>query len=125
MKRVSPEVMRRFSQYRWPGNVRELRNMLESMMVLAEGDMLTERDLPDRIAAGAAPTSNAQELPTGLTMEELERLAITKALDQFGGNRTHAANRLGISVRTLQRKLRQYELERRGKSFPNDVLTQA
>jgi DNA-binding NtrC family response regulator len=125
MKRVSPDVMRRFSQYRWPGNVRELRNMLESMMVLAEGDILTERDLPDRIAAGAAPTSNAQELPTGLTMEELERLAITKALDQFGGNRTHAANRLGISVRTLQRKLRQYELERRGKSFPNDVLTQA
>jgi DNA-binding NtrC family response regulator len=124
-KRVSPEVMRRFQQYRWQGNVRELRNTLESMMVLAEGDVLTERDLPDRIAGGATPTTNAQEIPTGLTMEELERLAITKALDQFGGNRTHAANRLGISVRTLQRKLRQYELERRGKSFPNDVLTQA
>ncbi len=124
-KRISPEVMRRFQQYRWQGNVRELRNTLESMMVLAEGDMLTERDLPDRIAGGAMPTTNAQEIPTGLTMEELERLAITKALDQFGGNRTHAANRLGISVRTLQRKLRQYELERRGKPFPNDVLTQA
>src|SRR3954452_10713254 len=124
-KRVSPEVMRRFQQYRWQGNVRELRNTLESMMVLAEGDVLTERDLPDRTAGGSAPVSSVQEIPTGLTMEELERLAITKALDQFGGNRTHAANRLGISVRTLQRKLRQYELERRGKSFPNDVLTQA
>ena len=45
-------------------------------------------------------------------MEELERLAITQALDQCGGNRTHAATRLGISVRTLQRKLRQYEMER-------------
>ncbi len=124
-KRISPEVMRRFQQYRWPGNVRELRNTLESMMVLAEGDTLTERDLPERIAGGSAPSGNPQEVPTGLTMEELERLAITKALDQFAGNRTHAANRLGISVRTLQRKLRQYELERRGKSFPNDVLTQA
>lgn len=124
-KRISPEVMRRFQQYRWPGNVRELRNTLESMMVLAEGETLTERDLPDRIAGGPATAAGAQEIPTGLTMEELERLAITKALDQFGGNRTHAANRLGISVRTLQRKLRQYELERRGKSFPNDVLTQA
>jgi len=125
LKRISPEVMRKFQQYRWQGNVRELRNMLESMMVLADGDVLGERDLPDRIAAGVAPTNASSEIPTGLTMDELERLAITKALDQFGGNRTHAANRLGISVRTLQRKLRQYELERRGKSFPNDVLTQA
>src|SRR5262249_30658746 len=49
-KRVSPEVMRRFQMYRWPGNVRELRNTLESMMVLAEGDTLTDRDLPERIA---------------------------------------------------------------------------
>src|SRR3989440_11580850 len=50
-KRVSPEVMRRFSAYRWPGNVRELRNVLESMMVLAEGETLTEKDLPDEVAA--------------------------------------------------------------------------
>jgi DNA-binding NtrC family response regulator len=61
-----------------------------------------------------------------LTMEELEKLAITKALDQCGGNRTHAAERLDISVRTLQRKLRQYELEK-NRSGPNyrDVLTEA
>lgn len=124
-KRVAPEVMRRFQQYRWQGNVRELRNMLESMMVLADGDVLTERDLPDRLTTAVPQAGTAQEIPAGLTMEELERLAITKALDQFAGNRTHAANRLGISVRTLQRKLRQYELERRGKSLPNDVLTQA
>src|SRR3954469_14249810 len=124
-KRVSPEVMRRFQQYRWQGNVRELRNTLESMMVLAEGDVLTERDLPDRIAEGSTPATDPKEIPTGLTMEELERLAITKALDQYAGNRTHAANRLGISVRTLQRKLRQYELERRAKPYLNDVLTEA
>jgi DNA-binding NtrC family response regulator len=120
-KRVSPEVMRRFQQYRWPGNVRELRNALESMMVLAEGEVLTERDLPDRIAeASTTATLAPKEIPTGLTMEELEKLAITKALDQCQGNRTHAANRLGISVRTLQRKLRQYELERRVKPLPNE-----
>jgi two-component system response regulator AtoC len=123
-KRVSPEVMRRFQQYRWPGNVRELRNTLESMMVLADGDTLTERDLPERIAESAAQTASAKEIPTGMTMEELERLAIMRALDQYGGNRTHAANRLGISVRTLQRKLRQYELERRVKPL-TDVMAQA
>ena len=96
------------------GNVRELRNALESMMVLADGEMLTENDLPERIVAGASEGPAPKEIPTGLTMEELEKLAITKALDQCSGNRTHAAERLGISVRTLQRKLRQYELERGG-----------
>lgn len=124
-RRIAPEVMRRFQHYRWPGNVRELRNTLESMMVLAEGDVLTERDLPERICAGE-PTSGAPEIPAGLTMDQLERLAITKALDQSGGNRTHAANRLGISVRTLQRKLRQYEVERNhSPASPTESVPQA
>src|SRR5687768_17301074 len=122
-RKISAEVMRRFQQYRWPGNVRELRNTLESMMVLADGDTLTERDLPERIAESAPQLTTTKEIPTGMTMEELERLAIMRALDQYGGNRTHAANRLGISVRTLQRKLRQYEMERRVKPL-NDVVTQ-
>ncbi len=124
-RKVSPEVMRRFTSYRWPGNVRELRNTLESMMVLADGEIMTERDLPERITEASQSPTTAKEVPTGVTMEELEKLAIIKALDQCGGNRTHAANRLGISVRTLQRKLRQYELERRVKPFPNDILTEA
>ncbi len=123
--RVSPEVMRRFMQFRWPGNVRELRNTLESMMVLADGEILTEKDLPEKIMAGSGEFSSPKDIPTGLTMEELERLAITKALDQCAGNRTHAATRLGISVRTLQRKLRQYEMERGGQSYSDDVLTEA
>jgi transcriptional regulator with PAS, ATPase and Fis domain len=122
-RKISPEVMRRFQIYRWPGNVRELRNTLESMMVLADGEMLTERDLPERIAEGSLPHSVPQQIPTGMTMDELEKLAITKALDQYGGNRTHAANRLGISVRTLQRKLRQYELEKPVAPVSGDVLT--
>jgi transcriptional regulator with PAS, ATPase and Fis domain len=122
-KRIAPEVLRRFQTYRWPGNVRELHNTLESMMVLAEGDMLTERDLPQHIAEASENLPSPKEIPVGLTMEELERLAITKALDQYKGNRTHAANRLGISVRTLQRKLRQYELERNVKApVPTDDL---
>ena len=97
--------------YRWPGNVRQLRHILESMMVLAEGDMLTERDLPDEIAEGSLAGVPNKDLPTGMTMEELEKLAIQKALEQSGGKRTRAAESLGISVRTLQRKLRQYQME--------------
>jgi DNA-binding NtrC family response regulator len=124
-RRISPEVMRRFQSYRWPGNVRELRNVLESMMVLAEAETLTENDLPEQIAAGAAATSKPSEIPTGLTMEELEKLAITKALHQCAGNRTHAADRLGISVRTLQRKLRLYAMEQRPPLESDSVLSEA
>jgi DNA-binding NtrC family response regulator len=122
-KRMSPEVMRRFMAYRWPGNVRELRNTLESMMVLADGELLTENDLPERITQEALPQVASGAIPSGLTMEQLERLAITKTLTECAGNRTHAAARLGISVRTLQRKLRQYELDGgRDNSTPGDVL---
>ena len=93
-------------------------------MVLADGEVLEEHDLPDRIAVSAADTTPAREIPTGLTMDELEKLAITKALETCNGNRTHAAQKLNISVRTLQRKLRQYDLERKLKPFPGDVLTE-
>jgi len=110
-RKIDPGVMRRFMAYRWPGNVRELRNTLESMMVLAEGDVLMEKDLPAQITEGSAGGLPNKDLPTGMTMEELERLAITKALEQSGGKRTRAAESLGISVRTLQRKLRQYQME--------------
>lgn len=123
-RRISPEVMRRFEAYRWPGNVRELRNTLERMMVLADGEVLTENDLPEEIMAASNDLSAPKEMTANMTMDELEKLAITKALEQCAGNRTHAAERLGISVRTLQRKLRHYEhLERVVKPSPADVLT--
>lgn len=125
-RRISPEVMRRFEAYRWPGNVRELRNTLERMMVLADGEVLTEKDLPEEIMAASNDLAAPKELTANLTMDELEKLAITKALEQCGGNRTHAAERLGISVRTLQRKLRHYEhLERGVRAGSTDVLTGA
>jgi two-component system response regulator HydG len=114
-RRISREVMERFQTYPWPGNVRELRNTLESMIVLADGEVMTLRDLPERIlnasAGGHDSANSASQIPLGLTMDQLEKLAITNALDRCHGNRTHAADQLGISVRTLQRKLRQYESE--------------
>lgn len=125
IRRVSPEVMRRFVAFRWPGNVRELRHTLESMMVLADTEVLSEADLPDEIRDSAGSAAAPKELPTGLRMEELEKMAIVKALDECAGNRTHAAGRLGISVRTLQRKLRQYELERKIRPAANGSLAEA
>src|SRR5947209_6111499 len=67
-KRVSPEVMRRFDSYRWPGNVRQLRNTLERMMVLADGDLLTDNDLPEEILASSEPAASAKEMQTKRTM---------------------------------------------------------
>jgi transcriptional regulator with PAS, ATPase and Fis domain len=112
-KRIGPEVMRRFLSYRWKGNVRELRHALEQMMVLSDGELLSENDLPDEIRESVVAAAGSRELPTNMTMDELEKLAIVKALDACNGNRTHAAQRLDISVRTLQRKLAQYDLEKR------------
>jgi DNA-binding NtrC family response regulator len=120
--RVSAEVMRAFIAYAWPGNVRELRNVLESMMVLADGEVLTEQDLPEQIRVGTARQPGGTEIPD-LPIDVLERLAIFQALDKCAGNRTHAAVRLGISVRTLQRKLKDYEAAGLIASADSDVLT--
>jgi DNA-binding NtrC family response regulator len=128
-RRVSREVMERFTSYSWPGNVRELRNTLESMMVLADGELMGERDLPERILSASSALGNAapvaNHIPSGLTMEQLEKLAIIEALTQCSGNRTHAADLLGISVRTLQRKLRQYRAEFPPNAAPDNELTGA
>jgi two-component system NtrC family response regulator len=112
--------------YRWPGNVRELRNKLESMMIMADSEVLTERDLPSELEIASPGSMPPREIPSNLTMDELEKLAIAKALDQCGGNRTHAADRLGISVRTLQRKLQHYALDKGREISPiGDVLAEA
>ena len=112
-KKCSADVIKAFRQYTWPGNVRELRNVLERMTVMCDAETLEEIDLPEEIRVNAGHATSSASIPTGLTMDELERLAIEKALDRFEGNRTHAAQALDISVRTLQRKLAQYEADGR------------
>lgn len=105
---VDPQLMRFFETYEWPGNVRQLRNCLESMVVMASDKVLTVDDLPPTL--GDHHTSSEVEIPVGVTLEDLERTAVEQALAQFEGNRTHAAESLGISVRTLQRKLKAWGL---------------
>jgi DNA-binding NtrC family response regulator len=107
--RFSPEVMARLVQARWEGNVRELRNLVESLVVLAPADELGLDQLPDeyqveRLPAPPDPKAGAE----ARTMEEIERHAILQALERTGGNRTQAAEILGIGLRTLQRKLKEY-----------------
>ncbi len=94
----------------WPGNVRQLRNCLESMIVLAAGEILTLDDLP-AMAQNDTAAPNHLTIPPNTKLTDLEREAVEQALEQHDGNRTHAAKSLGISVRTLQRKLKTWDVD--------------
>ena len=98
--------------YDWPGNVRELRNAVEQMVVLARAERLTLRDVPVAVR-GAADLTKISAVRPGMTMtvEEAEKQLIIQALKETDGNRTHAAQKIGISRRTLHRKLKEYGLE--------------
>lgn len=107
---VTPEVYNAFMSYSWPGNVRELRNAVERMIVLARSSKLTVRDLPPVLRPGPGGKQAAAGGSANLTIKEAHRQMISAALKSAGGNRTRAAEQLGISRRTLHRKLKEYGL---------------
>ncbi|GHV84645.1 acetoacetate metabolism regulatory protein AtoC [Spirochaetia bacterium] len=92
-----------FYRYDWPGNVRELRNCVESAVVMAKGSVITEADLPPTIKAGS--DEMWIRIPLLSTMEEAERIIIRDTLDRFKGNKSKAAEALGLGRKTLHRKL--------------------
>jgi DNA-binding NtrC family response regulator len=134
---IVPAAMRRLVEYEWPGNVRELRNAIERAMVLAEGDELTARDLPEEInAVGRETQSGAPRAETPGTSDdvfvpftadfrddrrEFERRYITRCLEETGGNVTRAATILGMHRQSLQHKLRELGLGRRYVTLDNDA----
>lgn len=108
---LDPEALRMLQLYDWPGNVRELKNTIESAAVLSRGDTIFAKDLPVQIAGDhARPIAAASGglFSVGQTLADMERGAILATLEAHGGNRTQAARELGISLRTLQRKLKEY-----------------
>jgi DNA-binding NtrC family response regulator len=116
--RLTPRAARVLVSNRWEGNVRELRNVLESTVVLATGETIDVEDLPPEYRREepevdlAADEEGAEGVgQVGMTMAEIERRAILKTLEETGGNRTKAAEVLGIGLRTLQRKLKEYRSE--------------
>ncbi|ADW18153.1 two component, sigma54 specific, transcriptional regulator, Fis family [Desulfobulbus propionicus DSM 2032] len=92
-------------RYNWPGNIRELRNVIERSIILAENGIITERCLPRELVESSESSGAA------LTLESVEREHILKMLDFYGGNRQKTADTLGISRKTLYRKLTQYAIE--------------
>ena len=105
---ITPAAMRLLENYDWPGNVRELRNTIEKMVVLSTGALLDVVDVPEQMQSTPAPLV---DLSSSVTLGENEKAQILAVLKEVGGNRTRAAQVLGISRRTLYRKLDEYAKE--------------
>lgn len=99
-----------FCSYDWPGNIRQLRNTIENLIVLSRGDVISMQDL-SVFWSGDAQSDGMIGFSSELSLSDLERMAVIGALKRSLGNKTHAAQKLGISVRTLQRKMKQWKLE--------------
>ncbi len=109
---IAPEARAHLVRYPWPGNVRELRNVIENMVVLARGDVLSEEDVPESVkhaAESSSAHSGGFEL-AGRSLEEMERELIRVNLALMGGNREKTAKVLGMGERTLYRKIKEYGL---------------
>ena len=102
---VSDKAMALFERYDWPGNVRELRNVIERATIVARGALIDAVDLPPLAGPSAPPPSATVGLAPGITVDEAERQLIDVTLQHTGGNKTRAAEMLGISLKTLHNKL--------------------
>ncbi len=107
-KRVSPTVADILQSYDWPGNVRELENALERAVILTPGDVIEATALPDRITERRGESLVSEKPPATPTLDVIERAYIQWVLANEGGNKTRAAEVLGIDPSTLHRKLARY-----------------
>ncbi|MEW5993483.1 MAG: sigma-54 dependent transcriptional regulator [Candidatus Zixiibacteriota bacterium] len=111
VKGIHPSARRLLMKYHWPGNVRELENLVERAVVTTGNEYLHEDDFPSDLALGPI----AQELPglqVPMKLEEGNKYLILKTLEKFNGNKTRAAEALGITTRTIRNKLAEYRTDR-------------
>ena len=111
---IDPEALSFMQIFTWPGNVRELKNITERLAVMARGETIQCADLPNEVRGEEGPSS-ASDLDidplaglAGLSIDQIEQAVIRRTLEHTDNNRTHAAQILDISLRTLQRKLKEY-----------------
>jgi transcriptional regulator with AAA-type ATPase domain len=107
--KLGSDFVAALQRYAWPGNIRELRNVIERAVVLADGAVLELEQLPERLHTLILPRPASTSMRE--QMEELEKRNLREALRETGGNRTHAARKLGISRRALLYKLKKHGLE--------------
>ena len=110
IKGFTPQAMDQLIKHDWPGNARELMNAVERSVVLSQSEYLDEEDLPliPRNASPEGEISTNDVISADLPLEEVEKATILKTLDSAGGNKSEAARRLGVTRRTLHKRLKKY-----------------
>ncbi|MGZ3691848.1 MAG: sigma-54 interaction domain-containing protein [Pseudobdellovibrio sp.] len=106
-KTIDEEAMKVLVKYDWPGNIRELQNTCERLQILSEGHMIMINDLPESIR-NPETSDEVIDFDPSMPLYELEKRYILKALLHYGGNKTQAAQGLGITIKTLYNKLHEY-----------------
>ena len=107
----TPQAMDLIVRYQWPGNARELMNGVEHGVILCRGEYVSETDLPISLqeALTCEPDSiEPKDVAVDLSLEEVEKATILKTIESTGGNKSETARRLGITRRTLHKKLKKY-----------------
>lgn len=120
---VGADVMELFKSYPWPGNVRELRNVLERAAIASDRGIINRQHLPSDFGhapAVAAAGLGGLRFPIGTTVDDAERELILQTLAATNQNKTRAAELLGISLKTLHNKLKEYEAGRKDASQPEN-----
>jgi DNA-binding NtrC family response regulator len=108
MFRIGPELAAQLEAHDWPGNARELENLIRRALALATGTLLGPQCL-DTLPSASCP-EGAQAVKPGVTLQNMERQLLEKTLEATGGNRTRAAELMGVSLRTVRNKIREYGL---------------
>src|SRR5215469_6333684 len=112
---IGAEVLDIFMSHTWPGNIRELRNVLERAAIMSEKDLVSRSSLPGefgKVAAKSPGDLSTIRFPIGTTVDAMERELILQTLQATGNNKTRAAELLGVSLKTLHNKLKEYGSER-------------
>lgn len=105
--KISEEALSVLLKYDWPGNIRELQNVCERLQILSESEVVQITDLPDFVKTPEEKLF-IDDYDPAVSLHELERRYILKALNHFEGNKTQAANALGVTIKTLYNKLHEY-----------------
>ncbi len=108
---ISRKALDVLMRYDWPGNVRELKNIIEGMVIMSRaGSALDLHDVPAYLRHTTTPEVSEIRIPTGVTMKDVERIVIEETMKLTGHNKEACARTLGIGLRTLYRKLKEYDL---------------
>jgi two-component system, NtrC family, response regulator HydG len=105
---VDAESLELLKSYRWPGNVRQLRNVIERALIVTRGPMISVADLPPDLKRVGSSASTF-ELRLGMSLDEVERELIIRTIEFSGGNKSRAAEVLGVSLKTLYNRLERYQ----------------